>query len=63
MALVQRARRTSSAWRRTPSERRPTGQNCYFFSARAVRRACVTGALLRETNRIIYRAVCTQYYR
>ena len=44
-ALVQRARRTSSAWRRTPSERRRTGQNCYFFSAPAVRRAGVTGAL------------------
>ena len=27
-ALVQRSRRTSSAWRRTPSERRRTGQNC-----------------------------------
>ena len=44
-ALVQRSRRTSSVWWRTPSERRRTGQNCYFFSARVVRRAGVTGAL------------------
>ena len=28
IALVQRARRTSSACRRTPSERQRTGQNC-----------------------------------
>ena len=48
IALVQRARRTSSAWRRTPSERRRTDHSCYFFSARAMRPACVTGALGRN---------------
>ena len=45
IALVQRARRTSNECWRTPSERQRTGQNCKFFSARAVRRVCVTGAL------------------
>ena len=45
IALIQRARRTSNECRRTPSVRQRACQNCYFVSARAVRRACVSGAL------------------
>ena len=43
IVLVQHTRRMSNECRRTPSERQRTGQNCYFFSARVMRRVCVTG--------------------